>query len=261
MDLSRREFMAIALGGVGAVTACACGGAGIAAWLLLNREADGAAVPTTVAEAQPTAVPMPQMVARDVWGALPPDHTAENESGFYSDDNPLGWRVYDGDLRDIYKTLVIHHSVIDEPDGDLATLSEIQTLHREDRQWADVAYHFFVGKDGTLYEGRDIAVRGAHVAGANTGSLGICLLGNFMIDAPTAEQMTALIGLSRWVVQRLQLTHVAGHRDFNDFTVCPGDNLVSKLPDFATNVGLAYGTDGYVEPGTSYLPCTCCCHT
>ena len=45
--------------------------------------------------------------------------------------------------------------------------------------WADVGYHYLVDKDGTIYEGRNIAIRGAHTQGHNTGSAGVCLLGDF----------------------------------------------------------------------------------
>ena len=112
-----------------------------------------------------------------VSGRLPADHTARNEYGSYvKGSNPYGWYVYADPLRESYQTLVIHHSAFYKADG-LATLSEIQRLHREDRGWADVGYHFLVDKDGTIYEGRALTVRGAHTAGFNTGSAGICLLG------------------------------------------------------------------------------------
>jgi hypothetical protein len=33
-----------------------------------------------------------------------------------------------------------------------------------------------IAKDGTIYEGRELNIRGAHVQGFNTGSVGIVLL-------------------------------------------------------------------------------------
>lgn len=270
-NLNRREFLALAMGGAGTVLACACGGV-VGAVLLARRRGELQAAPPPFA---PTSaanradlqkrIAKPAIVPRADWGALPPNHDAENEKGFYSDDNLEGWRVYTGDLRDTYRTLVIHHSVTDQG-NDLATLLDVQRLHREDRGWADVAYHFFIGKGGTVYEGRPMEVRGTHVAGYNTGSLGVCFLGNYAISAPTAEQLAAASSLAAWLAVRLQLTHIAGHRSFNSETICPGDNLMAVLPALAEAAGLQIGTEGYSGPQptaeateTSYQP-TCTCH-
>jgi len=261
-NFSRREFLAMSLGGIGVTAACACGGLGIAAWLLNDQTSSihPPTYPTSSANRQAVniSIDRPSIVPRSEWGALEPNHQAENENGFFSETNIEGWRVYDPDIRDIYKTLVVHHSVIDEGE-DLATLIEIQNLHRNEREWADVAYHFFIGKGGTVYEGRIIEARGTHVGGYNTGSLGICLLGNYMEESPNAEQIIALREMTTWLKLRLQLTHVAGHRDFNSVTVCPGDNLASKLTDLATATGLTFGTDGYETPSTSHKTDLCCC--
>jgi hypothetical protein len=51
-----------------------------------------------------------------------------------------------------------------------------------------------------------------------------------------------------WLAVRLRLTHLAGHRDFNDITVCPGDNLYELLGTLAVRAGLALGTKGYLPP-------------
>ena len=253
MKLTRREFIGLSLGGLSAMLTTVCGGAGIAAWMLSNREnSRSGSVPmvsTSAANRYDVVkyISKPNIMPRAEWGALPPDHEAKFEKGFATTEHPEGWLVYNNDIRDIYKTLVVHHSVIDEGE-DIASLLEIQRLHRKDRQWADVAYHFFIGKQGTVYEGRAINVRGTHVAGYNTGSLGVCLIGNFMEISPTAEQLDALRLLSRWLTVRLQLTHLAGHRDFNEITVCPGDNVAPLLGELAIYAGLLFGTAGYNGP-------------
>jgi hypothetical protein len=226
------------------------GALGLGGLLLRNRD-DGAStdevsVVVVTSDAQ-SIQDMPPIVLRAEWGALPPDHNARGETGYYSALNPGGWRVYDVPLAQIYTTVVVHHSVV-EAGTDLATLLDIQRLHREDRRWADVAYHYFVGKDGTLYEGRDVHVRGAHVEGANTGSLGVCLLGNYAVDEPPAAQIQGATTLMRWLTDTLQLTHIATHRDFNPVTECPGDNLAAYTTQFAAATGLSIGTEGYIPP-------------
>lgn len=98
--------------------------------------------------------PMPAIVSRSNWGALPPDHRAQNENGFYSEDNVEGWRIYDGEIDGAYQSVIIHHAAFYE-ENDINTLLEVQSTHRNQRGWADVAYHFLVGQNGLIYEGRD----------------------------------------------------------------------------------------------------------
>lgn len=239
---SRRQML-LMLGAVsvGAVVCGAGGGLVLLNWMNRPDATQEAVIPVTD---DPNA---PAIVPRTAWGALSPDHNARNERGFASDDNPTGWLVYSGDLRDIYKTIVIHHSVITAPD-DLRTLAEIQTLHRGDRGWADVAYHYFIGYEGTIYAGRDINARGAHVGGFNTGSLGICLFGNFEETQPTPPQMRSAQTLVNYLTEKYAMTHLAGHGEFNPETHCPGSNLQERLDELAETAGLIRGTDGYEPP-------------
>jgi len=203
----------------------------------------------------------PAVVSRGEWGALSVNHQARNEFGFYQHgSNPEGWYVYEGDLRDSYQTLILHHSSFYEADG-LATMIEVQRLHREDRMWADIGYHFLVDIDGTIYEGRDLAARGVHTGGHNTGSAGVCLLGDFRFVAPSAAQWQATVALGRWLVGALALTHLAGHRQFNATTLCPGAALMERLPELAALLGVEYGTAGYVPTAHAGEACGCCCQT
>ena len=238
--LSRRAMLGIlGLGGLAGLT----GAGGLIALILIKnarREPLFGPPPPTA-----TPYPRPLVVARADWGALPPDHSAPNEFGFYSLENPEGWRAYTEDLRDVYRTVVIHHSANYGAD-DIDTLLYIQDRHRSERGWADVAYHFFVGKTGTLYEGRALNVRGTHVAGHNTGSVGVCLLGNYEEQTPPLEQLASALLLVDWLAHTLALTHLAGHFEFNSDTVCPGANMVPHLDMLAEATGLARGSGGYV---------------
>jgi hypothetical protein len=260
--LSRRQMLAfLGLGGVGAVT---CSAAGLAGLLMAaaNKEPTAARQVFITATPQPTPDAVdhllyPDAVPRELWGAFPPDTQAPNENGFYNPEtNPEGWRMYDVPLREAYQTVVIHHSVIDTGDT-TSTLLEIQKTHRDDRGWADVAYHYFVGQNGVVYGGRDIRARGTHVGGYNTGSVGVCLLGDFTQIQPTAAQISATRELVRWLADTLALTHLAGHRDFNDWTQCPGTAVIPYLEDFAFYANLAFGTAGYITPEDQSV-CACC---
>ncbi|MBI5961254.1 MAG: N-acetylmuramoyl-L-alanine amidase [Chloroflexi bacterium] len=193
----------------------------------------------------------PTIITRAEWSAREPNHAAENESGFYTLDNPEGWRDYEGDLRAIYRTVVVHHSVIYKTD-DPTTMQEIQTEHLDLRKWADVGYHFGVGVSGQVFEGRSLGARGTHVEQFNSGSVGVVFFGNFEIQAPTQPQIDQGRRLIDWLALRLELTHLAGHGEFNDFTDCPGDNMLPYLDLFAISAGLVRGTGGY-QPSPEQL--------
>lgn len=162
--ISRRHLLI----GLGAATAgtmlCATGGAAGLVVLIAQHEAISP-TSTPTATPKPTATPPPPlMISRAEWGALEPDHNAQNEFGFYSTTNPEGWRIYDTPPDQTYQTLVIHHSVTYRGNN-TDTVREVQRTHRQDRGWADVGYHFMIGKEGDIYEGRDLRVRGTHVEG------------------------------------------------------------------------------------------------
>lgn len=196
----------------------------------------------------PPAVPIqaPRIISRADWGAAATDLKASNEGGLYdSITKPDGWRVYDRPLVDVLKTAVIHHSALPPTDGP----RQIQYKHMHERGFADIGYHFLIDQSGQIFEGRSIAVRGAHTRGHNTGTIGVALLGNFETNPPVEIQWASVKSLLRYLVAKYKLTHLAGHRDFlPDETTCPGTCLESLLPDLAAELGLSFGTAGYVGP-------------
>ncbi len=180
---------------------------------------------------------------RQTWGATQPNHAARAEFGFYdAATNPGGWRVYDQPLERILRTVVVHHSALPLSDGP----REIQLKHLKDKGYADIGYHFVIDGVGEIYEGRPLNVRGAHVGGFNTGCVGICLLGNFEEAAPAPAQLISLEALAGALRDQFNITHLAGHRDFQPTeTVCPGKGLEPLLPNLATKLGLQFGAGGY----------------
>ncbi len=183
-----------------------------------------------------------EIIDRATWGAIEPNIAVSNE-GFYDPTfNPGGWYVYPNPLREALNSLIIHHT---------ATLfnnspAAVQSTHINDAGYADIAYHFLIDQAGLIYEGRSITVRGSHTGGHNTGTIGIALFGNFENDEPTTPQLCSLKRLGTWLKVTYDLTHLAGHRDFQPFeTVCPGEHLVEKLENIAADLNLEFGTAGY----------------
>lgn len=227
--MSRRRALGVA-GAAGAGAVLAACGAGVG---------DGTVAPAATAA-------LPEIISREAWGAAAPDHTARAERGMFdARTNRGGWLVYAEPLRDALNTLVVHHSALPLSDGP----REIQRLHMQTRGYADIGYHFVIDALGQIYAGRDLGVRGAHVGGANTGTVGAALLGNFEREAPAEAQLEALRRLGAYLAEAYALTHLAGHQDFQPgVTLCPGHELAPLLPGLAGELGLEFGTGGYVKP-------------
>jgi N-acetylmuramoyl-L-alanine amidase len=103
---------------------------------------------------------------------------------------------------------------------------EIDRWHRT-QGWLKIGYHFVIRRDGTIEKGREVDDVGAHVAGYNNLSLGICLVGGLKEDKKTPEdnftpdQKTALWGLLCELMEKYPVAAVVGHRDLNPHKECP----------------------------------------
>jgi len=132
-----------------------------------------------------------------------------------------------------WKYIVVHHS--GEPRGSAAGMNEYH-LHQRHME-NGLAYHFVIGngrgmRDGEVYVGNrwKKQLNGGHLASEtqNTYSLGICLVGNFDKDLPTARQLASLRALIEALERRCDLTPsaVKTHQQINVIhTRCPGSRF------------------------------------
>ena len=124
------------------------------------------------------------------------------------------------------KNIVLHYSAT-YPDQDL-DVDDIRKMHLA-RGFNDVGYHYVIKRDGTVQKGRADNVVGAHVAGHNTGSLGVCCIGgieratgpNVGVDNRTQAQKDATVLLVQNLLKKHPKAKVVGHRDLGP-TQCPG---------------------------------------
>ncbi len=234
--ISRRRMLALLFTGLAAAAGA------VITWLTRRPE-------PIIVVIDPTPMPSPTptltIVRRDQWGVRPPDHEAANEFGFATTAIDKTWYVYPNDLADEYSTVAIHHSAALLSTNE--TMKSVQDLHMDSNHWADVGYHYVIDKNGILYEGRDIHVRGSSVAGYNTGTIGVCVMGNFEQDFPLEIQLTILQQVVNWLAATYTLTHLAAHGEFNKESVCPGKNMMPYLDTLAQVAGLQRGTGGYVN--------------
>tara|TARA_B100000945_G_scaffold77847_1_gene60104 strand:- start:1312 stop:2628 length:1317 start_codon:yes stop_codon:yes gene_type:complete len=111
----------------------------------------------------------------------------------------------------------------------------IQEFHQAGRGWNDIGYHFVVDMGGNIYQGRPETVIGAHVNGANTGNIGVCILGCYhppetnwsCFDVMTKDTENALVYLYSWIADSYNIDPnvLLGHRDYFGTTSCPGNNI------------------------------------
>lgn len=113
--------------------------------------------------------------------------------------------------------IVLHCSAT--PEGRNVSVQEIERWHRQ-RGFRKIGYHFVILLDGTIRKGRDISEIGAHVAGSNANSIGICYVGGLDAngkprDTRTEEQKAALFYLLQQLREEFPDAMICGHRDFS----------------------------------------------
>jgi hypothetical protein len=122
--------------------------------------------------------------------------------------------------------LVVHCS--DTPTGRDVSAADIRRWHTEDNGWRDIGYSHVIRIDGTIELGRPIEQVGSHVAGHNSDSLGICLVGR---DKFSYEQYHNLCILLKSLMAQFNLSpkDVYGHRELANGKSCPGNLDLDKL--------------------------------
>lgn len=202
------------------------------------------------------------------------------------------------------QVLTVHHTAgSNDPSQDYAaTVRAIYSYHVQSNGWSDLGYQYLVDGRGTLYEGRSSGhtsvscldgggdgrdfghesgtgrgVTGAHVAGWNSGNLGVALLGCYDPPSSTCSGDTtappaAVDGLERLLAE-LSARHgldprgrtryvnpvngstkdvatISGHRDW-EATACPGSTLYAALPSIRANVAARTSGGSTATPPTA----------
>jgi hypothetical protein len=151
------------------------------------------------------------------------------------------------------KIIVVHHTAIANAGDDRTSEEKMRALyemHANGRGWGDIGYHYVIGHDGKIFEGKaggDYVV-GGHVYCGNVGTVGIALMGNFELELPTQSQMRAL----QWLIANLESKYgidpdgtaffhgkerptVVGHRDLLS-TDCPGYYVAETMDQIRAHV-------------------------
>jgi Ca2+-binding RTX toxin-like protein len=127
--------------------------------------------------------------------------------------------------------LTVHHAGTQSATTGPARYRSWQAWHMDGKGWPDISYHFIVGVDGKIYEGRDPAYETDTFTDYDTtGHFQVVLEGNFDIDRPTAAQLESLPLVLAWAADEFGVSPrtIAGHGD-HAHTACPGDHLAAYL--------------------------------
>jgi len=221
----------------------------------------------------------PQIISRAQWGADESLHTEEPS-----------WPVLeDGRFDPQAKVIVLHHTASANLQSDnddsgryTAMVRDIYRFHATSKVWydangakhngvGDICYNYLVDINGNIYQGRvgGNGVIGAHVAGFNTGTIGVSVIGTFggtlqgkYVDHQiTLALRNSLINFVAWLAatnnidlnQKVRFCNfqgddcqyvypVVGHRDLAS-TQCPGSSLYALIPEIrqkAADLALQY---------------------
>ncbi|GAB4278773.1 MAG: hypothetical protein Kow0080_30610 [Candidatus Promineifilaceae bacterium] len=223
-------------------------------------------------QAQPEAIaettmtnPRPTVIPRSVW-CTSADCNYDPNSASYLDATHM----------------IVHHTVSSNtPRSDWApVVRAIWAFHTYPasstcsscRGWGDIGYNYLVDQNGVIYEGhlsRDYInedVVGTHASGANSGSMGVALIGNFVNPAdyptmpgidPPQVMIDSLIDLLSWKAEQRNinvfessatlpyidwgLPNLMGHRNVYGTTDCPGDQVFVLIPSIRQAVANRLG--------------------
>lgn len=144
-------------------------------------------------------------------------------------------------MRKINKIII--HCAATFPGQDIG-VKEIRGWHVNGNGWSNVGYHFVIRRNGTIETGRPLEKAGAHTAGHNANSIGICMVGgiqdgkggdancdgvieefeNGQKGVPeanyTPEQWSALETIVREMSERFPVATIHGHNEFTA-KACP----------------------------------------
>lgn len=120
--------------------------------------------------------------------------------------------------------IALHHMA--HPTADIY---EVQRWHLN-QGWRGFGYNYWVGFDGTVYEGRGLRL-GAGVANHNDHIISIGFQGNYQsgvgldVNTMSDAQFNAGVYIIRWVQKQVPTaTRIGGHGEFMA-TACPGDKF------------------------------------
>lgn len=157
----------------------------------------------------------------------------QKEHGLFADGivGPKTWSIllaqdFKKSTRNI-KEIIVHCTATKE--GLNQTVEQIKKYHTAKppmgRGWSDIGYHYVVYLDGSIHEGRNINIAGAHCTNHNTNSIGVVYVGGLDFkgnakDTRTPAQKEGLLKLLKELKKLYPKATIHGHREYAN-KACP----------------------------------------
>lgn len=140
-----------------------------------------------LANAAPASSLKPKVITRAQWGA--------NES----------WASPSSQNSEL-KAMFVHHTAgtnnYHNATQAYQQVRGIYDYHARSLKWGDIGYHFLIDKFGNVYEGRkgsiDSLPVGAQAGGFNTDAIGVSVMGNYDVVAPSNASVEAVTKVLAW---------------------------------------------------------------
>ena len=134
------------------------------------------------------------------------------------------------------KEIIVHCTAT--PEGRNYTVEQCRADHKK-QGWSDIGYHYLIYRDGSIHNGRDVDLIGAHCAagGHNTYSIGVAYVGGVAKDGKTSkdtrtlQQKAALLNLLTNLRRQYQQAKIYGHHDFEKKKDCPSFDAKTEYKD------------------------------
>lgn len=120
--------------------------------------------------------------------------------------------------------IIVHCTA--SPEGVPMTVEAIRRMHIREKGWSDIGYHYVVYLDGSVHEGRNVDIAGAHCRNHNIHSIGVCYVGGVKNipnvpysklpskDTRTPAQKAGLLKLLKELKRLYPKATIHGHREF-----------------------------------------------
>jgi N-acetylmuramoyl-L-alanine amidase len=149
--------------------------------------------------------------------------------------------------------IVIHNT--QTPNSDDLSLAhalqlsrKIQYSHMHERGWDDIGEQLTISRGGYVMEGRNRSlpallagrnVMGSQTLSQNDHTIGIENEGSYAAEQVPPLLWASLVQVCGWLCHMYNLNPyhaIVGHRDYVDYTDCPGDVLYGRLPELRRKV-------------------------
>ncbi|MGL5018772.1 MAG: peptidoglycan recognition protein family protein [Luteolibacter sp.] len=139
--------------------------------------------------------------------------------------------------------IVIHHTGPPNPLNEPAEkapgrIASIYDHHTKNNGWKDLAYHYFIATDGTIYQGRSEKFQpDSGPTYPLDGTLAIVVLGDYSNTLPSQATLNWLVKLvrDRLAAHALQGAPITTHKSAGGNTTCPGPKIQAWFDTIGKN--------------------------